>query len=177
MVYGRGAAAVHALRAVDLVIGHGEFVVVLGPSGSGKTTLLNVIGGIEPPTSGRVVVAGEDVSRLRSDRRTAYRRAVEMGSLRAAGMGARMLARLVAAENLLLTVAELVPGLAAGSLLATGFMAAYQNDQMRLSLRLQPATVPMIAVTVLAAAAAAQWLALGQVGRTDIARIVRERST
>ena len=74
MVYGRGPTAVHALRDVDLVIGHGEFVVVLGPSGSGKTTLLNVIGGIEPPTSGRVVVAGEDVSRLRPDRRTTYRR-------------------------------------------------------------------------------------------------------
>ena len=57
-VYGGGALAVHALRDVDLEIGRGELVVVLGPSGSGKTTLLNLIGAIEPPTSGTVRVAG-----------------------------------------------------------------------------------------------------------------------
>ncbi len=56
--YGSGESAVHALRGVNLDIEGGEFAVVLGPSGSGKTTLLNLIGGIEAPTSGEIVVAG-----------------------------------------------------------------------------------------------------------------------
>ena len=72
--YGSGAIAVKALRGVDLKIWPEEFVVLLGPSGSGKTTLLNLIGGIEPPTSGRVVVGGRDVSQLDEDGRTRFRR-------------------------------------------------------------------------------------------------------
>jgi putative ABC transport system ATP-binding protein len=72
--YGSGAAAVDALRDIDLEIARGELVVLLGPSGSGKTTLLNVIGGIEPPTSGHVTVAGVDLTNLDDDARTAYRR-------------------------------------------------------------------------------------------------------
>jgi putative ABC transport system ATP-binding protein len=63
--YGEGAAAVSALREVDLDIGAGEFVAILGPSGSGKTTLLNVIGGIESADSGTIVVAGQDISSRR----------------------------------------------------------------------------------------------------------------
>jgi putative ABC transport system ATP-binding protein len=60
--YGSAETAVHALQGVDLEIVPGELVVLLGPSGSGKTTLLNVLGGIERPTSGRVVVAGRDLT-------------------------------------------------------------------------------------------------------------------
>ncbi|HSM38530.1 MAG TPA: ABC transporter ATP-binding protein, partial [Candidatus Limnocylindrales bacterium] len=59
---------------VSLAIGLGELVVVLGPSGSGKTTLLNVIGGIEPVTSGRLTVAGRDLVGLSADDLTTYRR-------------------------------------------------------------------------------------------------------
>ena len=51
-VYGEGAAAVHALRGVDLDIRRGEFVVLLGASGSGKSTLLNILGGLDTATSG-----------------------------------------------------------------------------------------------------------------------------
>lgn len=72
--FGEGEIAVRALRSIDLVVGRGEFVVVLGPSGSGKTTLLNVIGGIEPATSGRVVVDGADIGELDARGRTVYRR-------------------------------------------------------------------------------------------------------
>jgi putative ABC transport system ATP-binding protein len=72
--YGTGEIAVHALRGVDLKVGAGEFVVLLGPSGSGKTTLLNVVGGIESPTSGRVISDGVDISSLDADGQTAYRR-------------------------------------------------------------------------------------------------------
>ncbi|TDU84248.1 putative ABC transport system ATP-binding protein [Kribbella voronezhensis] len=61
-VYGKGDAAVSALRGIDLDIEPDEFVVVLGPSGSGKTTLVNIIGGIEAATDGQVVVAGEEIS-------------------------------------------------------------------------------------------------------------------
>jgi putative ABC transport system ATP-binding protein len=72
--YGSGEIAVHALRGIDLDVGAGDFVVLLGPSGSGKTTLLNVVGGIESPTSGRVVADGVDLTSLDADGRTEYRR-------------------------------------------------------------------------------------------------------
>jgi putative ABC transport system ATP-binding protein len=73
-VYGHAETAVEALRSVSLEIPVGEFVVVLGPSGSGKTTLLNVIGGIEPPTSGDVEVAGVNLGIVDVPGRTEFRR-------------------------------------------------------------------------------------------------------
>ncbi|TNC42757.1 ABC transporter ATP-binding protein [Mumia zhuanghuii] len=56
--HGDGAAAVHALRGVDLTLRAGELVAVMGPSGSGKSTLLNLAGGLDAPTRGDVVVEG-----------------------------------------------------------------------------------------------------------------------
>jgi putative ABC transport system ATP-binding protein len=73
--YGSGDVAVDAVRDVTLTIARGELVAVLGPSGSGKTTLLNLIGGIEPITSGRLEVDGRELSRLEPAELTAYRRA------------------------------------------------------------------------------------------------------
>ncbi len=72
--YGEGPTAVDALKDVNLEVQPGEFVVILGPSGSGKTTLLNLIGGIDSPTAGRVVVSGQDIGTFNLDRRVAYRR-------------------------------------------------------------------------------------------------------
>ncbi len=72
--YGEGPTAVTALGGVDLEIPRGQFVVLLGPSGSGKTTLLNLIGGIDTPTSGSVVVDGVDVESLDRADLTSYRR-------------------------------------------------------------------------------------------------------
>jgi len=72
--YEVGPIAVDALREVDLSVWSGEFVVLLGPSGSGKTTLLNLVGGIEEPTSGRILVSGKDIATLNARQRTAYRR-------------------------------------------------------------------------------------------------------
>jgi len=59
--YGRGAAAVHALRGVDLRVGRGQFVAVMGPSGCGKSTLLHVVGLMTPPDAGRIVLDGRQV--------------------------------------------------------------------------------------------------------------------
>jgi putative ABC transport system ATP-binding protein len=72
--YGAGEVAVHALRGISLEIQTGQFVVVLGPSGSGKTTLMNLVGGIEPPTDGRIVVAGQALTDLDDAALTAFRR-------------------------------------------------------------------------------------------------------
>lgn len=73
-VFGEGDLAVRAVDDVDLEIRRGEFVVLLGPSGSGKTTLLNLIGGIDEPTGGSIVVAGQDITRLDAGGRTVFRR-------------------------------------------------------------------------------------------------------
>ena len=69
---------VHALAAVTLTIGAGELVAVVGPSGSGKSTMLHMLGTLDRPTSGRVVVDGYDVSRL-SDRQLSALRASRIG--------------------------------------------------------------------------------------------------
>ena len=62
--YRRDGREIAVLDGIDLEVGPGEFVALMGPSGSGKTTLLNLIAGIDPPSSGRVVVAGTDVASL-----------------------------------------------------------------------------------------------------------------
>nr|WSY51133.1 ABC transporter ATP-binding protein [Streptomyces sp. NBC_00886] len=62
--YGHGAAAVHALRGVSFEVPRGELVALKGRSGSGKTTLLNIVGGLDVPDGGRVVVAGQDLAQL-----------------------------------------------------------------------------------------------------------------
>jgi putative ABC transport system ATP-binding protein len=72
--YQMGVTRVHALRAVDLEIGRGEFLAIVGPSGSGKTTLLNLLGGIDSPSEGRLVIDGTDVSRFDAKALTLFRR-------------------------------------------------------------------------------------------------------
>jgi len=59
-----GALAVHALRGVTLEVRKGDFLALVGPSGSGKTTLLNLVGALDRPTSGTLLVLGRDLATL-----------------------------------------------------------------------------------------------------------------
>ncbi|MEW6046770.1 MAG: ABC transporter ATP-binding protein [Bacillota bacterium] len=72
-VYGRGEAAVAALRGVGLTIRRGEYVAITGPSGSGKSTLMHLMGCLDRPTSGKVLIEGEDATRLSEPRLAALR--------------------------------------------------------------------------------------------------------
>lgn len=69
-----GSQRIFALNGVDLEIRPGEFVCVMGPSGSGKSTLLNLIGGLDRPTKGQIVVEGRDLATLDENALAAYRR-------------------------------------------------------------------------------------------------------
>jgi putative ABC transport system ATP-binding protein len=73
--YGDGAAAVHALRGVDVDIQPGDLIVLLGPSGSGKSTILNILGGLDSATAGHVWFEGQDLTTMTSSALTEYRRA------------------------------------------------------------------------------------------------------
>jgi putative ABC transport system ATP-binding protein len=72
--YPMGEVQVTALRGVDLVLDAGELVVLLGASGSGKSTLLNILGGLDVPTTGRLVYRGQDLTVANDRALTAYRR-------------------------------------------------------------------------------------------------------
>jgi putative ABC transport system ATP-binding protein len=71
--YRRGAEELHVLQGVNLSVDQGDFVAFMGPSGSGKTTLLNLLGGLDVPSEGSIVVAGDEISRLSRPRLTAWR--------------------------------------------------------------------------------------------------------
>jgi len=66
-IYDDNAVPVRAVNEVDLIIEPGEFTAIVGPSGSGKTTLLNVIGGLDKPTSGTIIINGTDISTYKTD--------------------------------------------------------------------------------------------------------------
>src|SRR6478672_6552994 len=72
--YKVGKMEVPALRGVDLDIEPGEFVAIMGPSGCGKSTLLHLLGGLLSPTSGSIIIDGEDISKVSDARRTDIRR-------------------------------------------------------------------------------------------------------
>ena len=72
--YGSGDAAVHALKNASFTLQKGEFVAVVGESGSGKSTLLNLIGGLDTPTSGSVIIDGKDIFSLNDKELTVFRR-------------------------------------------------------------------------------------------------------
>jgi len=108
--YRGGGEVVHALRNIDLTIEQGQFVAIMGASGSGKSTLLHLMGGLDLPTSGQLLVEGQDISRMSDRARTLFRR-------RRAGIifqAFNLLPTLSAAENV--TLPLLVDGGAKDSL-------------------------------------------------------------
>lgn len=72
--YGKGENAVHALNDVSFSVKKGEFIAIIGPSGSGKSTLLHILGGVDKPTSGRVIMDGCDVYAQDEDKLAIFRR-------------------------------------------------------------------------------------------------------
>lgn len=73
-IYKVGEKKVHGVKNLDLVVNEGEFVVVMGPSGCGKSTLLNLIGGLDTPTEGEIIVDGKNLSNLNDKELTNFRR-------------------------------------------------------------------------------------------------------
>lgn len=73
-IYKMGEVEIEALSGVDFSINKGEFVVVAGASGAGKSTILNILGGMDSPTSGKIIVDGVEVSKYSSKELTTYRR-------------------------------------------------------------------------------------------------------
>lgn len=72
--YGTGEAAVHALNHVSFSVRKGEFVAIVGESGSGKSTLLNVVGALDNPTAGKVLIDGKDIFSMPEKKLTIFRR-------------------------------------------------------------------------------------------------------
>lgn len=73
-IYGSGDTEVRALDGVNLSVNSGEFVAIVGTSGSGKSTLLHMLGGLDRPTSGSVIVDGKDIFSLKDEALTIFRR-------------------------------------------------------------------------------------------------------
>ena len=71
--YVRGSEELHVLQGLNLDVEEGEFVAFMGPSGSGKTTLLNLLGGLDKPSAGSIMVAGEEITRMSARELTAWR--------------------------------------------------------------------------------------------------------
>jgi putative ABC transport system ATP-binding protein len=73
-IYRVGEVDVHALRGVNLTVEAGDFLTVVGPSGSGKSTLFHILGGLTPATSGEVIIAGRNLSKISDAERTRMRK-------------------------------------------------------------------------------------------------------
>lgn len=73
-VYGSGQNQVTALNGIDLSVGKGEFVAIIGASGSGKSTLLHILGSVDKPTEGKIMIDGTDLSQLNQTQAAIFRR-------------------------------------------------------------------------------------------------------
>ncbi len=103
-------------------------------------------------------------------------RSVELAALRILGMPKAQVSRLVTAENLLLIVVGLIPGLVVGYFAAAAAMASFSSDLFRFDLQVRPTTFAFTALAILAVGFVSQWPALRSVGRIDLGRVVRERA-
>jgi putative ABC transport system ATP-binding protein len=116
--FGHGSLAVRAVRGVSFTIRRGQLVALVGRSGSGKTTLLNMVGGLDVPTSGRVLVGGRDVAAMSARERTLLRRSTISFIFQSFGL----IPMLSAAENVGIP------------LRITGAPAAQRDERVRLLL-------------------------------------------
>lgn len=98
--YGKGDASVKAVNHVSLAIEKGEFLTIVGTSGSGKTTLLNLMGGLDYPDGGKVVIEGQDITGMKSDDLTIFRRK-KIGFI---FQNYNLISSLSIRENILLTI-------------------------------------------------------------------------
>lgn len=73
-IYGQGETEVRALDGINLEVEKGEFVAIVGTSGSGKSTLLHILGSVEQPTEGKIIIDGEDVSKMNKTQSAIFRR-------------------------------------------------------------------------------------------------------
>ena len=73
-IYGKGDTIVKAVDDVSFTVEQGEFVAIIGPSGSGKSTLLHIIGGVDTPTTGNVIIDGTDITKLKESPLSIFRR-------------------------------------------------------------------------------------------------------
>ena len=73
-IYGYGENEVLALNKANIEVKQGEFVAILGTSGSGKSTFLNLVGGLDTPTKGEIFIKGKDISKLKKEEQTIFRR-------------------------------------------------------------------------------------------------------
>lgn len=73
-IYGKGDTLVKAVDDVSFTVEQGEFVAIIGPSGSGKSTLLHIIGGVDTPTTGHVIIDGTDITKLKESPLSIFRR-------------------------------------------------------------------------------------------------------
>ena len=80
--YGSGETAVKALRNVSFSVPKGEYVAIVGESGSGKSTLLNMVGALDVPTSGKVLIDGKDIFSMNDRKLTVFRRRISALSFR-----------------------------------------------------------------------------------------------
>lgn len=72
--YGAGASLVHAVDHISFSVEKGEFAAIVGASGSGKSTLMHLIGGVDNPTSGKIIIDGKDISQMSADELAVFRR-------------------------------------------------------------------------------------------------------
>ncbi len=104
-------------------------------------------------------------------------RRIEMATLRAAGARHGMLARLITAENLLVVLLGIVPGLVLGYLAAAGFMDSFSNDQFSFALQMRTSTMVLAAVAIVIVALISQIPGVRALRRLQIANVIRERSS
>ena len=146
--YGAEPNITRALDGVTLSIEKGEFVAIVGTSGSGKSTLLNMIGGLDVPTSGKVIVDGRELSTLKDEQLTIFRRR-KIGFMQSIGMTGKQLRRLTVYEGIYYAVGADIIGGAVAAILAVTVLKSALNGPSMWFFTLNITLVPVLVIGVL----------------------------